>query len=206
MTTVIQERDLCRVRLRLLDLFKSFFGEEPDAEKLARWRGIFAALARAEISPAFDTEAGTIAGLLWEKSLSELQHEYCRVFTNLFAGRPVATTASFYRHDRNDGETLAGIREIMAEAGLVRDPSATAPADSLMVLLDILAALVEAEKNEDEPPARELSARLVAEFLVPLAENLTAALKASAHADFYMHCGRLLCSYLELEMELVDER
>ena len=206
MTTVIQDRDLCRVRLRLLDLFKSFFGEEPDAEKLARWRGIFAALARAQVGPAFDRGAGTIAGLLWEKSLSELQQEYCHVFTNPFAGRPVATTASFYRHDCNDGETLAGVREIMMEAGLARDPSATAPADSLVVLLDILAALVEAEKDEDEPRARELSASLVTDFLVPLAENLTAALKANAHADFYFHCGRLLCSYLDLEMELVDER
>lgn len=206
MTTVIQERDLCRVRLRLLDLFKSFFGEEPDAEKLARWRGIFAALGRAQVSYAFDGGAGTIAGLLWKKSLSELQHEYFHVFTNPLAERRVATTASFYRHEGNCGETLAGIREIMAEAGLARDPSATAPADSLVVLLDILAALVEAEKDEDETQARELSARLVAEFLVPLAENLTAALQANAHADFYMHCGRLLCSYLDLEMELADER
>jgi len=194
------------VRLRLLDLFKSFFGEEPDAEKLARWRGIFAALARAQVSPAFDRGAGTIAGLLWEKSLNELQHEYCHVFTNPFVGRPVATTASFYRHGRNDGETLAGVLEIMAEAGLARDLSATAPADSLVVLLDILAALVEAEKDEDEQRARELSARLVADFLVPLAEDLTAALKANGHADFYLHCGRLLCGYLALEMELVDER
>ena len=206
MTTVIQERDLCRVRLRLLDLFKSFFGEEPDAEKLARWRGIFAALARAQVSPAFDREAGMISELLWGKSLSELQHEYCNVFANPFAGRRVTTIASFYRHDRNDGETLAGIRAIMTEAGLARDPSATAPADSLVVLLDILAALIEAEKDADEPQARELSARLVAEFLVPLAENLTAALKGTAHADFYLHCGLLLCSYLDLEMELVDER
>ena len=206
MTTVIQERDLCRVRLRLLDLFKSFFGEEPDAEKLARWRGIFAALTRAQVSPAFDSGAGTIADLLWGKSLRELQHEYCLVFANPSAGRRVATTVSFYRHDRNDGEVLAGIREIMAEAGLARDPLATAPADSLVVLLDILAALVEAEKDEDEPQARELTARLVTEFLVPLAENLTAVLKVNAHADFYMHCGRLLRSYLDLEMELVDER
>lgn len=204
-TTLIRERDLCRVRLRLLDLFKSFFDKEPDAEQLARWRGILAALAQTEVSPAFDNEAGTIAGLLWEKNLNELQNEFYRVFISPVAEGPV-TTISYHRSDRQYLEYLQGVHKIMAEAGFARDPAATAPEGSLVVLLDILAALVEDEKAEVAWRARELQGRLLIEFLVPLAGRLARALSERDCADFYFRCTRLLCSYLELEMELADDR
>ena len=212
MNTAIQERDLRRVRLRLLDLCKSFFDTAPDAEKLARWRGIFAALAGAKVTSAFDREAGVIASLLWAKSLARLQHEYYRVLAGpLGAGRiatlkkegPV-TAASFRRDDLCRPEPLTGIRELMAEAGLARNPAATVPEGSLVALLDIMAALVEEESAEGDWP-RELQGRLLAGFLLPLAERLVRALEQNIHADFYLRCSRLLCSYLELEMELADD-
>lgn len=205
MTTVIQDRDLCRVRLRLVDLFKSFFAEEPDAEKLARWRGIFAALAGARVSRDFDRGKVRITDLLWTKNLIELQQEYRQLSTSPYGGQPLPTLATSSRHDRHDRDRLAEIRIIMAEAGLVRAPAAPAAADSLMVPLDTLAALIEMEKEAGEAPARELAARLVRRLLVPLAENLRTALQRGGPADFYLHCGRLLGSYLELELALDDQ-
>lgn len=200
---IIQDRDLCRVRLRLVDLFKSFFTEAPDAGKLARWRGILAALAGARGGAAFARGAARITGLLWASNLAELQHEYRRLSTTPQGGQPPAL-AAFSRLDRHERDRVAEVTAIMAEAGLVRSPAAPAAVDSLAVLLDILAALIEMEK-EAGAPARELAARLVKGFLLPFADHLKTDLQGGGQAKVYLHCGRLLACYLELELALVDQ-
>lgn len=193
------------MRLRLLDLCKSFFDREPDAEKLGRWRGIFGALARTEVSPEFDQEVSCLVRLLWKKSLKELQGEYRRILRDTCMLEPGGPTASSFRKDLDPREVVGGIRELMAEAGLVSNHAAKAPEDGLLVLLDILAALVEEEKAGDERRARELQVTLLDEYLVPLAEGFAEMLR-TRKADFFSHCGNLLCGYLALEMELAAGR
>ncbi len=197
----MSHRDLCRVRLRFLDLCKSFFVEEPDAERMGRWRGTFSALARERVSPRFDDAVGHISRILWGKRLKELQSEYCRLFVDPFGCGPAAMTASSCRCGRGGSQALAGIRGLMAEAGLRRHPSVTLPEDSLVVMLDTFASLVEEEKNGDGPWARQWQG-LLEEFLQPSAEQLAAALRTNEHADFYSHCCRMLCGYLDLEKGL----
>lgn len=195
------ERDLCRVRLRFLDLFKSFFVDEPDAERMGRWRGTFSALAREQVSPCFDDAVRHISRILWQKRLKDLQGEYYYLFVDPFGGG-LATTASSGQNGCGDNQMLLDIRGLMAEAGLRKNPAVTQPEDSLVVMLDTFASLVEEERNGDGPRARQWQGRLLEEFLHPLVERLDADLRGNEHAEFYSHCCRVLGSYLDLEKGL----
>jgi TorA maturation chaperone TorD len=199
----LNERDLCRVRLRFLDLIKSFFVEEPDAEKMSRWRGTFSALAREQVSPRFDKSVREISRALQEKSLKDLKNEYYHLFGNPCGGALVETSASYYRNGRSYSRALADVRGLMAEAGLCKDPEVFEPEDSLVVMLDTFASMVEEEQRDDGLSVRQLQSRLLEEFLEPLAEHMVSVLDDHQYADFYTCCCRVLCCYLELEKGLV---
>ena len=199
----LNERDLFRVRFRFLDLIKSFFVEEPDSETMSRWRGTFSALAMEQISPRFDNAVKEISRALNDKTLKELQEEYYKLFVNPFDGRLVETTASYYLNGRSYDQALVDIRGLMTEAGIQRDEGVTDPEDSLVVMLDTFASLVEEEKAGGGEQVRQLQGRLLEEFLEPFANKFTAALKENEHADFYYICGRILSGYLDLEKNLV---
>jgi TorA maturation chaperone TorD len=199
----LNERDLFRVRLRFLDLVKSFFVEEPDAEKMSRWRGTFSALALEQVNPRFDNAVKEISRALNEKTLKELQQEYYQLFVNPFDGGLVETTASYYLNGRSYDQALVSIRGLMDEAGLTKDKTFTEPEDSLIIMLDTFASLVEEEKTSGGEENRKLQGRLLEEFLEPFTEKFTSTLKESEFADFYYICCRVLGGYLDLEKELV---
>lgn len=200
----LSDRDLIRVRLRFLDLIKSFFVEEPDAEKMSRWRGTFSALCREQISPRFDIAVRETSGMLGTMSLGELQEEYYQLFTNPFDGAMVETTASYYLSGRNYGQTLAEVRGLMQEAGLGKERDVTEPEDSLVVLLDIFATLVELEKEEKSHiDPRAVQMKLVKEYLVPFATAFAEALKKNEKARYYRQCAEVLTGYLDLETGLL---
>lgn len=199
----LNERDLFRVRLRFLDLIKSFFVEEPDAELMSRWRGTFSALAQEQVSPRFDNAVKEMSRALNDKSLKELQEEYYKLFVNPFDGGMVETTASYYLNGRSYDQTLVDVRSLMDEAGLQKDKTITDPEDSLAVMLDTFASLVEEEKMGGGDKNRQLQAKMLEEFLEPFTEKFTATLKESEHADFYYLCCRILGGYLDLEKSLV---
>jgi TorA maturation chaperone TorD len=199
----LNERELSRVRFRFLDLIKSFFVEEPDAETMSRWRGTFSALARQQISPRFDNGVKEITRALSCKTLKELQEEYYRLFVNPLDGGTVAMTASYYLNGRGYDQALVDVRGFMMEAGIQKNAEVTEPEDSLVVMLDILASLVEEEKLGVGESNRQLQGRLLKEFLEPVTEKFAMALKKHEQADFYYLCSRLLAGYLELESELM---
>lgn len=199
----LNERDLFRVRFRFLDLIKSFFVAEPDAEMMSRWRGTFSALAREQVSPRFDNGVKDITRALSERSLKELQEEYYTLFVNPFAGTMVETTASYYLNGRSYDQALVAIRSLMQEAGVERDKGVTEPEDSLVVMLDTFVSLVEEEKAGDGDRARQLQARMLEEFLEPFTKAFTLTLKESKNSDFYYLCCRILSAYLDLEKSLV---
>lgn len=202
----LNERELFRVRFRFLDLFKSFFALEPDAEMMSRWRGTFSALTKEQISPRFDNAVKEMVQALSTKSLKELQEEYYTLFVNPFNGNMVETTASFYLNGRSYDQALVNIRGLMDEAGLEKVEEVTDPEDSLVVMLDTFASLVEAEKEGENEKIRQLQAKLLEEYLYPFIEKLTATLKESEHADFYYLCCRVIGGYLDLEKTLVTTR
>lgn len=200
----LSDRDLNRVRLRFLDLIKSFFAGEPDAEKMSRWRGTFSALSKEQISPRFDSAVREIGEMLGTRSLQQLQEEYYELFTNPFDGDMVETNASYYLSGRNYGQVLADVRGFMNEVGLKRADSVNDPEDSLVVLLDTFIALVEQEKDEaQEELSRQLQARMIKEFLDPFAVKFMAALQQSSRAGFYTLCSKVLNGYLDLEKGLI---
>ncbi len=199
----LNERDLFRVRLRFLDLVKSFFADEPDAEKMSRWRGTFSALAMEQVSPEFDKAVVDISKALSEKKLEELQEEYYKLFVNPFDGEMVKTTASFYLNGRNFDQALVDIRGLMAEAGLQKGESVTDPEDTLVIMLDTFESLVEEEKMSSDEGARLLQKRMLEEFLDPFIKKFSEALENSQRADFYYICSRVLRGYIDLEKNLV---
>lgn len=199
----INDTELVRVRLRFIDLVKSFFVEEPDAEKMSRWRGTFSALCKEQVSPRFDSAVQEISRALGEKNLEDLQTEYYQLFTDPFEGANIESNASYYFNGRSYGEALVEMRGLMEEAGLVKIDEVSEPEDSLVVMLDTFASLVEEEKKDSSAKIKELQARLLEEFLEPFAEKFTAQLKDSKQCDFYYLCCRVLGGYLDLEKSLV---
>lgn len=199
----INDTELVRVRLRFIDLVKSFFVEEPDAEKMSRWRGTFSALRKEQVSPRFDSAVQEISRALGERNLEELQAEYYQLFTDPFEGANIESNASYYFNGRSYGEALVEMRALMDEAGIVKIDDVSEPEDSLVVMLDTFASLVEEEKKDSSAKVKELQARLLKDFLEPFADKFTAQLKDHKQCDFYYLCCRVLGGYLDLEKSLV---
>jgi len=198
----LNEREIFRVRLRFLDLLKSFFIEAPDAEIMSRWRGTFSALALEQISPRFDNAVKEISRALNNTTLKELQEEYYQLFVNPFDDGRVEITASFYLNGRGYDQALVDIRQLMLQAGVQKDQKVSEPEDSLVVMLDTFVSLIEEEKAGGGKTIRELQAQLLEEFLEPFTEKFTVALKNNTKADFYSLCCRVLGGYLDLEKSL----
>jgi len=196
------EREVFRVRLRFVDLIKSFFQTEPDAEKMSRWRGTFSALVKEQVNPLFDAAVRDLHRMLNERNLAAMQNEYYELFTNPFSRAQVNLTASWYLDGRSFGETLVNLRSFLAEAGIIRVAGVVDSEDSLPMLLDILASLIEEEKSGGGEYSRKLQSRLLVHWLQPLAKEVTAAVERIEPSAFYLACCRLLCGYLDLEKGL----
>lgn len=199
----LDDRELFRVRLRFLDLIKSFFTDQPDAERMSRWRGTFSALSLEQVSPRFDQAAKKIAAILNEKKLEDLQEEYYSLFTDPFGKEQIELTASYHLNGKSYGEALVQIRSLMQEAEIEKDDSVTEPEDSLVVMLDTYASLVEEEKVSGTDSAKPLQTKLLLDFLEPFTEKFLEVLEANQKADFYYHCAGILGGYLDLEKGLV---
>ncbi len=198
----LSEREIFRVRLRFLDLLKSFFFGAPDAEMMSRWRGTFSALTLEQISPRFDNGVKEISRALNSITLRELQEEYYQLFVNPFDDGRVETTASYYLNGRGYDQALVDIRRLMQEAGIQKTHGVSEPEDSLIVMLDTFVSLIEEEKAGGGKNIRELQVQLLESFLEPFTEKFTVALKKNAQADFYYLCCRILGGYLDLEKSL----
>jgi TorA maturation chaperone TorD len=199
----MNDRELFKVRLRFLDLIKSFFVGPPDAENISRWRGTFSALTAEQVSPRFDNAVARISKTLNEKSLKDLQDEFYLLFTDPFDGYDIDTTASYYLNGKGYSQALVEIRGLMDEAAITKDPAISDPEDSLVVMLDTFASLVEEERASGSEKIRELQTRLLNDFLEPTTLKFTAVLEDNEHADFYLLCSLFLAGYLDLEKGLV---
>ncbi len=197
------EKDISRVRLRFIDLIKSFFIGQPDAEKLSRWRGIFSALSAEKISPLLDSAVLRILELLDSRGLKDIQDEFYVLFSDPFSENPVSLSASFYADGKSHGQTLADFRGFLASAGVRKADFVRDAEDSLPVMIDCLASLIEREK-EDELKARQLQDVLVSDYLAPLAERLARALQENEQALFYEAFGRFVLGYTELDQALFE--
>ncbi len=199
--TELEDRELTRVRLRFLDICKSFYDAEPDAEKFAHWRGLFAALIKEPVAADLDSSVRELFDLMNSITLAGIQDEYYRLFVDPFSEYQVPMTASEYREGRTYGRTLAEFRGFLQEAGIRKTEGVSEVEDSLVVMLDVLARLVESE-TEDFDEARQRQAELIDHYLEPLIDGLSAAITDKADTEFYPVCTRFMKRYLQLERGL----
>ncbi|NOQ46908.1 MAG: hypothetical protein GQ559_09600 [Desulfobulbaceae bacterium] len=198
----LEDKQLIRVRLRLLDLLKSFFAEEPDAERMSRWRGIFIALGESRIHPGLDEGVRQLQLLLAGKNLEELKEEYYALFVDPYSEQPVDLSASHYLDGKNFGPSLVLYRQLLKDARLVKSEEVTEPEDHLVLMLDALATLI--EKEPEQETVKEQEAALIMDFLLPMAQAMEKQLTANTQADFYLSCSVFLIGYLDLEQGLLE--
>ena len=197
-----EDKQLIRVRLRLLDLLKSFFAQEPDAERMSRWRGIFAALAENRIQPELDEGVRQLQQLLEGKSLEDIKEEYYALFVDPYNEQPVELNASHYLDGKSFGPSLVQYRQLFKDARLVKENDVTEPEDHLVLMLDALATLIEEEAETEG--TKEQQATLITEFLLPMAQAMKKQLTNNTQADFYLSCSIFLNGYLDLEQGLLE--
>jgi len=204
----ISDRDLILVRLRFLDLLKSFFIEEPDAERMSRWRGIFTALAKERINRQLDDVIKKLGENLKKMDLQDLRDEHYNLFIDPYSRNLLPLNAAYYLDGKSFGPSLVDYRELLKQARLIKDRSITDPEDSLPLMLDTLIALIEEEKQGAGEQTKELQKQLLEHFLIPTTAKLHTAVENNSKADFYCSCIEFLKAYLDLEkglFESVDE-
>ncbi len=197
-----EEKQMLRIRLRLLDLLKSFFVQEPDADRMSRWRGIFTALAENRIQPELDEGVRQLQHLLESKKLEDLKDEYYALFVDPYNEQPVELNASHYLDGKSFGPSLVQYRQLFKDARLVKENDVTEPEDHLVLMLDALATLIEEEAETEG--TKEQQAKLITEFLQPMARAMKKQLSANTQASFYLSCAVFLNGYLDLEQGLLD--
>jgi len=196
----LNDKDLILVRLRFIDLMKSFFISQPDAERLSRWRGTFAALVNDQVTPEIDSAARELNNQLTSKKLEDLQDEYYALFTDPFSENHMNMMASHYIDGRNYGNTLIELRQFLHDTTIKVDNSLGDSEDSLLVMLDILATLVEQEKNGEDTSFKQ--GELVNNFLLPCISHLSERSAENQSAHFFDGCIRFCKGYLHLEKSL----
>ncbi|AGF77846.1 putative component of anaerobic dehydrogenase [Desulfocapsa sulfexigens DSM 10523] len=203
METDLTDRDLCRVRLRFLDLLKSFFQDEPDADRLSRWRGFFAALDKEHIDQHLDTAIHELGTTLAAKSLQEIKDEHHSLFVDPYSKQLLPLNAAYYIDGKSYGPSLADFREILKQAQLVKESKFTDPEDSLPIMLDALITLINEEK-QGLAETRGIQDQLLLHFLIPTTKQIRERISKNSEAEFYTKCINFLDAYLELEQGLLE--
>ncbi len=204
MSEELTDRDLGRVRLRFLDLTKSFFQEMPDAERLSRWRGIFAALDGEQVAQPLDTSIQELGELLLGTTLQDIQEEYQHLFVDPYSKDLLPLTASYYIDGMSFGPSLAELRQIMKRGQVIIESDSNSPEDALPVMLDTLIALI-GQEAAGECDTGHLQNQLLQQFLIPSVSKIGERIADISEAVFYQQCMRFLESYLDLELSLLKE-
>ena len=203
METDITDRDLCRIRLRFLDLLKSFFQDEPDADRLSRWRGIFAALDKENINQSLDGAIHELGEALATRSVQEIRDEHYALFVDPYSKRLLPLNAAYYIDGKSFGPSLADFRDILKQAQLIKDPRFTDPEDSLPIMLDALITMIN-EEQKGSMETRQMQDQLLEQFLIPTTKQIAKRISEDEEALFYRKCLSFLDAYLELEQGLLE--
>ncbi|PIE56896.1 MAG: hypothetical protein CSA34_00915 [Desulfobulbus propionicus] len=199
---MINDRDLLRTRLRFLDLCKSFYTAQPDAEQLSRWRGTFSSLAAESVSAEIDAAVQRVNELLGRMSLADIRDEFYRLLIDPYDECKLNIQASYRIDGRSYGPSLVRFRQLLMDSGLRLNKEVMEDEDSLPVMLDFMVSLVEAEK-EDGTAGRQYQQALLTEFLLPTVQALQEAVRENPAIVFYQACFDFLDGYLELEKDLL---
>lgn len=194
--------ELIRTRCRFIDIIKSFFAEEPDAERLSRWRGIFTALGMERVNPLMDQAVKELNNLLTEMKLDDIKEEYYELFINPFSDHQATMNMSYYVNGHQFGQSLVKFRGFLMQIDLVKKKEVDESEDSLVFMLDVLATLIEDEKIDPEN-IRPKETELLSEYLDPFTVHLSRAMQENEKARFYEACIKFLAGYVDLEKGLI---
>lgn len=198
----LTDTELNRVRRRFIDLIKSFYVEEPDAERLSRWRGIVTALTRESINPQMDSGVRELDRMLTEMKLDVIKDEYYELFVNPYSDHLAHTTLSFFVDGHDFGQSLINFRSFLMEADLVKKDNVHECEDSAVFMLDVLDALIEEEKIDPES-SRARQNELLTEYLDPFTVHFSQEMQQNEKAHFYKACSLFFAGYIDLEKGLI---
>jgi len=139
---------------------------------------------------------------LAEKKLEDLQEEYYKLFTDPFGDDQLNLYASHYSDGRNYGETLVAVRQLFMDSGIAKEDDVTEPEDSLPVMIDLLATLIDLEKKGTDTESHQQA--LVNSYLIPLVKEVKKEVEKSDGTDFYRAAIDFVYAYLDLEKGLSD--
>ena len=188
-----QECEILRTRLFMYEVARSFFSGEPSDEMCSRWGLIFAAIEESDASVS--KEAGNLKKILEKYGCEGVKEEYYRLFVDPYSEERVNVTVSFYADGRSMGESLAGVRALMHEAGLVKEEVTPEPEDSMPVLLDSMINLLE-DQDDRSLQAAHL---LFKHYLLPVTEAVARRLQALDEFHFYGCVGSYLREWIYME-------
>lgn len=195
-------QEINAIRLRFLDLLKSFFDREPDEIRVQTWSKVVKSLASEKINPTMDSAVQELESLLNSMSLDDINKEYYELFTDPFSQHIVRTTLSSYVDGHDFGQSLVELRKFLINTGVVKIAEVEESEDSLIFLLDILATLIADEKNIPEE-CLENESELLNRFLEPFTGYFHKAMQNNEKAHFYTACTKFLAGYIDLEKGLM---
>ncbi|MBE0583694.1 MAG: hypothetical protein IH612_07985 [Desulfofustis sp.] len=187
--------------MRIIDLIKSFFEQPPDAERLSRWRGMFHALADSRVAPRIDEAVLHIKRRLATDRLQDLQVEFNCLFGLPGGNGSLSLAAADHLDGRVHSDTQTAVKYYFSEAGARTYCPIGDRENSLVLLFDFLATLIQNEKDGYDTVV--LQTQLVTDFLVPFVECLEVAAQQHDAASFYRDCLTFTRGYLELEQQLL---
>jgi len=198
----LSDKEVNAIRLRLLDLIKSFFIGEPEQDKVDTWKEVVSSLTSEQINPSMNSAVQKLDGLLSTMRMEDLTEEYYDLFIDPFSEHLVHTTLSYYADGHDFGQSLVDLRRFLLSAEITKLEGLDESEDSLVFLLDILATLIHDEET-DFDNARNKQSELLTNFLDPFSVFFKSALVENKRAKFYEACAAFLSGYVDLEKGLM---
>ena len=128
-----------------------------------------------------------------------------RSFIDPYSKQLLPLTAAYYIDGKSFGPSLAKYRDILKEGQVIKESKFTDSEDSLPIMLDVLIALIQEEKQGDVA-TRHLQDQLLQEFLIPTVKAVSTQIGDTAGIKFYVKCITFLLAYLELEQGLLEDK
>ncbi len=193
------EHEIRQMRILMYDLTKSFFAEAPDDKICQRWHMLFSAMAQARQVPEIASASEKIVETLDKLGCEGVRQEYNTLFIDPYSGSHLNRTASWYADGKSLGPALAGVRQLMQDAGVERVHEYREPEDSMEVLLDTMILLLDDAARKGEEHGLEFRQRLFLDFIMPLAEAMIQRMEKMDDFPFYRACAGYLKGWLLLE-------
>ena len=112
----LSDKEVNAILLRLLDLIKSFFIDEPEQDKVNTWKEVVSSLTSEQINPGMNSAVQKLDTILSTMQMEDLKEEHYDLFIDPFSEHLVHTTLSYYADGHDFGQRLVDLRRILLSA------------------------------------------------------------------------------------------